>query len=93
MLLRPNHGVSGHNATDKTSMDEMPLTFVFGENIFCIGVLGVGVSTLAFCPKIKSWAPWGSYTSLFVFPSNKKPTYLRSFELMVKHTEKHIIII
>ena len=41
-------------------MYEMPLTFVFGgwdlgvgESIFCIGVLGVGVLSLAFCPEIK----------------------------------------
>ena len=28
--------------------------FGFGESIFCIGVLGVGVSSLAFCPEIVS---------------------------------------
>ena len=44
--------ISGHNATDKQPMDEMPLISVLGlgvwglgfvEGIFCIGVLGVGV--------------------------------------------------
>ena len=51
--------VSGHNATDKTPMYEMPLIFVFGgsgfevgESIFCLEVLGVGVLSLAFCPEI-----------------------------------------
>ena len=53
--------VSDHNATDKKPMYEMPLTFVFGvrglgfwgwESIFNIGVLGVGVLSLAFCPEI-----------------------------------------
>ena len=51
--------VSGHNTTDKTPMYEMLLIFVLGgwgfglgESIFCIGVLGVGVLSLAFCPKI-----------------------------------------
>ena len=40
-------------------MYEMPLTFVFGgsgfgvgESILCIGVLDVGVLSLAFCSKI-----------------------------------------
>ena len=40
-------------------MYEMPLIFVFRgscfgdwENIFCIGVLGVGVLSLAFCAEI-----------------------------------------
>ena len=40
-------------------MDEMPLVFVLGgwgfgvgESIFYIGVLAVGVLSLAFCPKI-----------------------------------------
>ena len=49
--------VSGHSATDKTPMYEMPRIFVFGgwgfgvgESIFCIGVLGVGILSLAFCP-------------------------------------------
>ena len=55
--------VSGHNAMDKTLMYEMQLMFVFGgwESIFCIGVLGVGISSLAFCPEITAdglfWAP------------------------------------
>ena len=49
----------GENAADKTPMYEMPLTdfcvwgFGVGESIFCIGVLGVGVLSLAFCPEIK----------------------------------------
>ena len=40
-------------------MYEMPLTFVLGgrglgvgESILCVGVLGVGILSLAFCPKI-----------------------------------------
>ena len=48
--------VSGHNATDKTPMYEMPLIFVFGvwgfevgESIFCVGVLGVGVLSRDLC--------------------------------------------
>ena len=42
-------------------MYEMPLTFLFGgwgfevgESIFCTGVLGVGIWSLAFCPEILS---------------------------------------
>ena len=31
--------VSGPNATDTTQIYEMPLNFVYGESIFCIGVL------------------------------------------------------
>ena len=51
--------VSGHSATDKTPMYEMPLIYVFGgwgfgvgESTFCIGVLGNGILSLAFCPEI-----------------------------------------
>ena len=48
--------VSGHSATDKTPMYEMPRIFVFGgwgfgvgESTFCIGVLGVGILSKEFC--------------------------------------------
>ena len=51
--------ISGHNATDETPMYDMPLIVVFGgwgfgveESIVCIGVVGVGVLSLAFCPEI-----------------------------------------
>ena len=33
-------------------MYEMPLTFVFGGSIFCVGVMGDGILSLAFCPEI-----------------------------------------
>ena len=37
-------------------MYEMPLTFVsgfvVGKIFFCVGVLGIGVFSLAFCPEI-----------------------------------------
>ena len=46
-------------------MYEIPLIFVFGgwgfgvgESIFCIGVLDVGVLSLALCPEIM----WVQYT-------------------------------
>ena len=61
--------VSGQKATDKTPMDEMPLIFVFevgvlsvGESIFCIGGFGVGVLSLAFCPKINCKVYLGLWT-------------------------------
>ena len=51
--------VSGLNAMDKMSMYEMLLIYVFGgwgfevgACIFCIEVLGNGILSLAFCPKI-----------------------------------------
>ena len=48
--------VYGLNATDKTPMYEMPLTFVlwfWGRgSIFCVGVMGVSVLSLAICPEI-----------------------------------------
>ena len=51
--------VSCLNATDKTPMYEMPLIYVFGcwgfrvgVSIFCIGILGNGILSLAFCPEI-----------------------------------------
>ena len=51
--------VSSLNATDKKPMHEMPLIFVFGGwgfgvggNIYCNGVLGVGVLTLALCLQV-----------------------------------------
>ena len=49
--------VSVLNASDKTQMYEIPLIFVFGVfevgmSIFCIGVLGNGILSLEFCPKI-----------------------------------------
>ena len=40
---------------DKTPMYEMPLTFVFGGSIFCVGVMGDGILSLAFCPEINLW--------------------------------------
>ena len=45
--------VSSHNASEKTPMYEIPLTFVFGvfgvgESIFSTGVLGVDVLSSAF---------------------------------------------
>ena len=55
--------VSGHDATDKIPMYEMPMIFGFGgwgywvkESIFCIGVEGVSILSLAFCPKISNVA-------------------------------------
>ena len=47
-------------------MYEMPLIFVFGvgESILCIGVLGVGVLSSAFCPEI---TVQGSVSKLFQF--------------------------
>ena len=53
---------SGQDARDKTPMYEMPPIYVFriwglgfgvGESIFCIGVLGIGTWSLAFCPEIQ----------------------------------------
>ena len=48
--------VSGLNATDKTTMYEMPLICVCGlafrVSIICSGVLGNGILSLAFCPEI-----------------------------------------
>mgnify|MGYP001800477700 CR=1 FL=1 len=47
--------VSGLNATDKKMpMYEMPLIYVFGvgASIYCIGVLGNGILSLAFCPEM-----------------------------------------
>ena len=46
---------TGLNATHKTPMYEMPLIYVFGvgARIFCIGVLGNGILSLAFCPEIE----------------------------------------
>ena len=51
--------VSGLNATDKTHMYEIYATdlcvwgFRVMASIFCIGVLGDGILSLAFCPDIK----------------------------------------
>ena len=49
----PSDELSGLNATDKMPMYEMPLIYVFGvgESIFCIGVLGNGILSLAFVPR------------------------------------------
>ena len=46
--------VSGLNATNKTPMHDMSMTFAFGVwgEYFCIGVLGVGISSLAFFPRL-----------------------------------------
>ena len=49
--------LSGLNATDKTPMYEMPLTFLasggfgVGKSTFCIEVLSVVILSLEFCPK------------------------------------------
>ena len=54
--------VTGVNDKHKTPMYEMPLIYVFeirgcnfgfGAFFFCIGVLGNGILSLAFCPKIR----------------------------------------
>ena len=65
--------VSGHNATDQTPMYEIPMTFLFwgwgfgaGESIFCIGVLGAGILSLAFCPKIFFTRCWYRYFALLI---------------------------
>ena len=49
--------VTDLNATDKMPMYEMPLIYVFGvwglgRAFFCVGVLGNGILSSAFCPEI-----------------------------------------
>ena len=55
--------VSGHNATDKMPMYEMPLNFVFGGWVLWLGEhflywgfgcwhFVIGILSLPFCPKI-----------------------------------------
>mgnify|MGYP001803636434 CR=1 FL=1 len=45
--------VSGHNATDKTPMYEMPLHLVFGVWVLGLGraFICIGLLPLAFCPR------------------------------------------
>ena len=42
----------GQNANEWNATDFYVWGFGVGESIFCIEVLGVGISSLAFCPKI-----------------------------------------
>ena len=57
IYVPPSPVVSGHNASDKTPMYEMPLIFVFRVRVLGLGraffVLGFWV--LAFCPEILAY--------------------------------------
>ena len=73
--------VSGQNATDKTPMYDMPLIFMFGvwgfgdgKSIFRIGVLGVSVLSLVFCPEIALY--WEDAVSTSHHKITKPPSKL-----------------
>ena len=79
--------VSGDNATDKTPMYEMPLIYVYGgwgfgvwKGNFC--VLGVGILSLVFCPKIGPmfWILWPCWLDFYSLPM-KRFLILQSFVL------------